>query len=153
MRRKYYGATIPTQGLEEGRLKTYLTDFLAEKQTSVEISQKLKLKIKYNLNLGQLVFNGKNMIEIEGIQKCVVDCLVEAEKGKVVSWDEINEKKEGVNYSGELTTHEMNLLKKSINGAVSEINKKTDKYLEEGKSLIGLKDNEYWLQYEIDIDG
>lgn len=152
MRRKHYGSSVPTQGLEEGPLKLYLADFLTEKQTRVETVRKPKLKIEYTLNLGQLVFNGKSTVEISGIQKDVMDCLIEAEGNGKVSWDAIYEEIQGTTYI-ELNKHETILAKKSINGAVSEINKKTERYLEEGKLLIEFKDNEYWLQYEIDIDG
>jgi hypothetical protein len=153
LRHKYYGSSIPTQGLEEGPLKIHLTKFLTEKQINVETSQKPKLKIEYNEKIGQLVFNGKYTIEIEGVQKHVLDCLMKAEEDDKVSWDEIQETIEGATYTGDLNSYETNLAKKSINGAVSEINKKAERYLEEGKVFIGLKNNEYWLQYEIDIDG
>ena len=52
-----------------------------------------------------------------------------------------------------LKQFEIILAKKSVNGAVTEINTKTEKYLEPHKSLVNFKDNQYWLQYDVNIDG
>ena len=52
-----------------------------------------------------------------------------------------------------LNDHEIVLAKKSVLGAMSEINNKTEKYLEPEKPLIDFKENEYWLQYKVSKNG
>jgi hypothetical protein len=122
---------------------------LIKKLSSGNLPEK---SIGYNTNLGQFIFDGKDTVEFEGKQKDVTDCLMEAGREVKVSWDAINEKMEGVD-SLDLNKHEIILTKKSVHGAVIEINEKTERYLEKNKPLIGFKDNEYWLQYEVKRDG
>lgn len=110
------------------------------------------ITILYNKNIGQFLFNEKDTLIITGKQKDVVDCLTEADENIKVSWDEIHDKMIGRN-DEQLNDHEMVLVKKSINGAVSEINKKTEKYLEPEKLLIGYKESEYWFQYKVNKNG
>ena len=136
-------------------IKTKIKDLinrLKSKESAAvpEIPSKLEVKVQYNVNLGQFIFNDDRRVEFEGKQKDVTDCLVSGGKDHKVSWDEINERMGG---ESDLNEHGINLAKKSVNGAVSEINKKTEKYLESGKLLIGFKDNEYWLHYRVDTDG
>jgi len=112
------------------------------------------ITIHYNTKIGVFTFNGKKIKPFEGIQRVVSTSLVIAGCDTKVSWDEINEKNLGAGeaISGDPGTNERTLIKKRINGAVSEINKKTEKYLKD-ELLIGLKDNEYWLQHDVTIDG
>lgn len=116
-----------------------------------EIKSDLGVKnilITYNINIGLFIFNGKDKIEVSGKQKDTADCLINAGKNIKVSWDDINEKI--TSRIGEvLNENETKLAKKSVIGAVSEINKKTEKYLEPDKLLIDFKESEYWLQYEV----
>ena len=112
-----------------------------------------EITISYNIKIGRFIFNSKDTVEVAGKQKDVSDYLFEAGKDKKVSWDEINEKINDISNENPQDQKAITLIKKSINGAVTEINKKTEKYLEPQKQLIDFKDNEYWFQYKIGRDG
>jgi len=118
-------------------------------------SKNIEINIVYHMSIGQFVFNEKDIIVVEGKQKDVSDYLTKAGKNIKTSWDEMYEKMQDIveSKSKNLNKEEIKLAKKSINGAVKEINKKTEKYLEEDKQLIDFKNNEYWLQYKVKIDG
>ncbi len=125
-----------------------LAIFVKEKELREALEK--KKSISYNKNLGRITINGKKLSEISGKQKGLIDCLMEAGKDKRVSWEKIYEDTEGManKIYGKL---EQRAIKKSVLGIVYEINKKTQAPLEAGEKslLIGMKKNEYWLQYEI----
>lgn len=111
---------------------------------------KPELKIKHNINLGQLIFND-DVVPFEGKQKDTLSCLVSKGKDVLVSWDEIYElfndlvTDRDIPNSVEIDSH-----KRSVRTAITEINSKTNKYFQPNNELIGAKNNEYWLQYEVD---
>lgn len=102
-------------------------------------------RISYNTNLGKFTFNDAEDVFLEGNQKDVADCLTEHGKESKVSWDELFERI-GDNKGPSNTDAE----KRVVRTAVGEINKNTGRYLPMGKKLIVSKNNEYWLQYEVD---
>jgi len=135
---------INGESIEEIKTKIQI---LIDKLENKENGQR-GISITYNINIGKFIFNGKDVCNVSGNQKSVSDCLVEAGENKNVSWDILNEKITG--FVGEvLNNHEMALAKKTVHSAVTEINKKTEKYLEPEKLLIDFKESEYWLQYPI----
>ncbi len=109
-----------------------------------------KLHISYNTNLGQLILNEDGLVELEGKQKDVAECLVKHGKDVKVSWDEIYEQfKDSVEDEDIPNRVETDKRKRSVRTAITEINNHTKEYLG-NKELIGAKDNEYWLQHEVD---
>lgn len=145
-------ATIKGESIEA--IKTKIRELIDELDSKNTAQKKKKINIAYHDLIGQFVFNGENTVEVNGKQKDISDYLVMAGKNKKISWDEIYEKMLDTTKAIDgLNRLEINLAKKSINGVVTEINKKTERYLEQGISLINLKENEYWLQYEVGKDG
>jgi len=114
-------------------------------------NQKPRLNISYNINIGQFMFNNEETVELEGKQKDAFDCIFDKGLYDKVSWDEINEKwADTAVGSEEYNNLEIDVSKRSVRGAIKEINKKVEKYILPEKELIGSKDNEYWLQYQVD---
>jgi hypothetical protein len=107
--------------------------------------------ITYNINIGQFKFS-TGTVTVEGNQKDAVDCLVEEGVDKKVSWDVIFEAfkndMDGVAMPADRKKRARQ--KRSVSTAVTEVNKKTNKYLDPNKDLIARKDNEYWLEYVVD---
>ncbi len=131
-------------------LDTQIKELISELINKEDI--KNIINITYNINIGKFTFNAKNSVVLEGKQKDISDCLVDAGINKKISWDIINDKMADLS-EDLLSNSDLLKIKRSINGSVVEINKKTEKYLEHEKMLIDYKDNEYWLQYEVKIDG
>lgn len=152
IRHKYYGSSIPTQGLEEGPLKVFLGDFLSQKRIVTDaVTVKPKLKIEYNVNLGQFMFDDSVPIKLEGKQKDAADCLVASGKDKKVSWDEIYDSFKDATTDLDLPNPaELDAQRRSVRTAVKGINDHAKPYLQQKQDFIGAKDNEYWLQYEVD---
>ena len=108
-----------------------------------------KLRIQYNVNLGQFIFNDDGVVELEGKQKDTADCLVG--KDTKVSWDEIYETfNDSVTDQDEARGVELDSRKRAVRTAVTGINARTAPYIQSNKELIGAKGNEYWLQYVVD---
>ena len=108
------------------------------------------LKIQYKVNLGQLIFNNDNVVQLKGKQRDTAECLVESGQDIPVSWDEIFEKfNDSISDQDIPNKFEGDVQKRSVRTAVTEINNHAKLYLKD-KDLIGSKDNEYWLQYEVD---
>ncbi len=115
------------------------------------INKKTEVHISYNINIGKFIFNNKGSVELEGKQKDTAECLVNAGKDVKISWDEIHDKfKDLVDDQDIPNTVELDTRKRSVRTAVKEINTHTKEYLEPNKDLIDAKNNEYWLQYEVD---
>lgn len=115
----------------------------------VEILTKPELKIQYKTKLGQFIFND-TVVELTGKQKDVADFLVGHEKETPVSWDEIYDQfKDSVTDQDIPNDAELDKRKRSVRTAVTEINNHAKIYLE-NKELISAKNNEYWIQYEVD---
>ncbi len=129
-------------------IKTKITDLIL----SFATTQPSKIRITYNMNLGQLVINDAPF-SFAGKQKDVIDCLVKNGKDIMTSWDVLHEEMNEPNVGEIMDKREEILAKKSVNGAVSEINTKTEASLTNAKLFIGLKGHEYWIQYKVDIDG
>ena len=111
---------------------------------------KPKLKIQYNASLGQFTFNDSGVVTLEGKQKDAADCLVGKDDAKV-SWDEIFETfNDSVTDQDQVRGAELDSRKRAVRTAITGINSHTSPYTQSNKQLIGAKDNEYWLQYEVD---
>lgn len=131
-------------------IKTKIENIISE----LEDKKTEPKKVKYNTDLGQFVFNDGKIIQLEGKQKDVAECLALAGKNKKVSWDVIHGKIEGLpEASDALSKKERISTKKSIRGAVSEINGKIEKHFGSKISFINFKKNEYWLTYDVEKDG
>ncbi|CAN5695392.1 hypothetical protein BH11PAT2_BH11PAT2_04910 [soil metagenome] len=119
---------------------------------SDSVENNIEIHITYNFDLGKFNFNDTDSVVVEGKQKDVADYLVEQGMNAKASWDAIHERfKDSLNPSRP-TKEQILIRKKSVRTAVSQINKKTEKSLEKDKELISGKNNEYWLQYEVDKD-
>ncbi|MDO8451301.1 MAG: hypothetical protein Q7S76_00345 [bacterium] len=101
--------------------------------------------ISYNKNIGKFTFNDTDDVLLEGKQKDVADLLAENGMEVRVSWDDINDR-----FKDDLGDVPNDTIKRSVRTAVTEINRRAAPYLLPGKDLIAAKDNEYWLQYEVD---
>lgn len=125
-----------------------LSILLKEKEER-EALEKKKI-ISYNKNLGRLTINGKRLLEFLGKQKEMLDCLTEAGKNKKVSWEKIYEDTEGMP-SKIYSKLEQKVIKKSVLDVAYQINNRTAAPLEadERSMFIGVRKNEYWLQYEV----
>jgi len=123
-----------------------------KKLEELRLNKNNQINISYNINIGRFVFNGKEIVNVMGKQKNVSDCLVEAGENIKVSWDAINEKITG-NINEIFNDYEKLSIKKMVHGAVTQINKKTEKYLKLEKPLIYFNENEYCFQYPIDKNG
>lgn len=101
----------------------------------------------YNQNLGKFTFNEDetNAVTLEGNQKDVADCLVDNGKDAKVSWDQLFD-----SIGDNIGPKDTDAAKRTVRTAVTEINKHVAKYLSPGKDFIDCKNNEYWLQYEVD---
>jgi len=120
-----------------------------QKQTA-PIEKTTTVHISYNINIGKFIFNGIATVELEGKQKDTADYLVNAGKEVKVCWDEIHDTfKDLVTDQDKPNVTEGDAQKRSVRTAVNEINKHTQKYLQNG-ALIDAKNNYYWLQYEVD---
>lgn len=129
-------------------INTKITE-LINKLESVEARPK-NICITYNMNIGCFTINKKDKVVVEGKQKDVSDYLVNVGKNIKASWDEIYETFKDYVDEDSVNKAMTEAHKRSIRTAVNEINKHTEKYLEPDKDLIDYKDNEYWLQYEVD---
>lgn len=124
-----------------------------QNNSSSKNENKKVFHISYNINIGRFIFNDNDsdVVDLEGKQKDTADCLVGAGKEVKISWDEIHDSfKDLVADQDTPNATELDARKRSVRTAVTEINKHTEKYLKENKNLIDAKDNQYWLQYEVD---
>lgn len=132
-------------------IKTKIKDIILNIENP--IPQVAKVKISYNEKLGQITFNGV-VVELEGKQKDTFDQLVHGGKDEIISWDQIyDEFKDSVTDGDIPNKDEEDRRKRSVRGAVSEINKQAEKHLKSNgvsQDLIGVKNNQYWLQHEVD---
>ena len=145
---------------QSGKSQTLLKNIREETNKKLGILRSVKkyesginipIEISYNISIGQFIFNKKYKVVVEGKQKDTADILVDVGKDKKVSWDEIYEKFKDLTDGHDLpNTTELDIHKRSVRTAVTEINNHTKKYLDEDKKLIDAKNNEYWLQYNVD---
>ena len=118
---------------------------------SLNFETQKEIHIAYNISIGKFIFNNKNFILLEGKQKDVADCLVKQGENIKVSWDEIYDTfKDLLTQKDDSDGLGIDICKRSVRTAVKEINRHTIKYLLPNRQLIDAKNNEYWLQYQVD---
>jgi hypothetical protein len=145
-------AVLKTGDINEtlNKIKNLIVNIKGDKEES-----KNPLKIFFYTDLGKLVFNDNDIIFLEGKQKDLANCLVNEGKHVRVGLGDIYDYMK-------ITNEDFQTFKKGsqqfkaysdvVRQSANEINRKAERYITLKGKLIDYKNNEYWLECQIDKD-